>query len=257
MTQEADDVIISLKDSFSRHGIPQQVFSNNGPCFKSHKMTKFAQAWGFDHDTSSPRYPQSNGLAEVSVKSVKYLLEKCGGDLNSFQKGILILRNSPLKGGKSPAQLLFGRQLKDNLPTLSSNLEKREIVNRDIVADRRKSKQNYDRHVPKQVKNVVDFTTNQRVVVQDDCTKEWTLYGKIHKEVAPRSYQVRLDKGGLLRRNRRFIRKVYGVNLSEESCGDNSIEVEFEINEHHNYDTDSDTVAYDEQWSDSDTVPYE
>ena len=100
---------MAIKHSFSRHGMPEVLFSDNGPCFNALAFAKFAGEWSFHHMTSSPRYPQSNGLAEVSVKSVKSLLRKYHGEIAKFQKGLLILRNCPLKNGKSPAQLLFCR----------------------------------------------------------------------------------------------------------------------------------------------------
>ena len=260
-SQEAEDVIVALKDSFSRHGTPDELFSDNGPCYKSHKMKRFARQWFFDHNTSSPRYPQSNGLAEVSVKSVKALLQKCGGNLDKFQKGMLILRNSPLKGGKSPAQLLFGRQLKDNLPSLPSNLANREIVKRDVVLERQKSKDYYDRHVPHSPRGVKEFKEKQRVVIQHDKTKEWTMYGTIEKEVAPRSYLINMDNGGKLRRNRRFVRKVVNVNLLGKAFGSESMdEVEIEIyNPHQDIvdDSDSDTIAYEQVSSEDDTIAYD
>ena len=112
------------------------------------------------------------------MKSVKSLLRKCGGDIAKFQKGMLILRNLPLKNGKLPAQLLFGRHLRDNLPTLTSNLEQREFVKRDLTEERKKAKFYYDRHVPKTTSNEDSpaFRENQRVVIQHDVSKKWTVY---------------------------------------------------------------------------------
>ena len=47
---------------FSRHGISQMVRSDNGPQFISTEFKKFEKEWGFQHITSSPHYPQSNGM---------------------------------------------------------------------------------------------------------------------------------------------------------------------------------------------------
>ena len=254
-SQSARDVIVAVKDSFSRHGIPEVLFSDNGPCYIAHEFSKFANEWSFVHDTSSPRYPQSNGLAEVSVKSVKSLLRKCGGDIAQFQKGMLILRNSPLKDGKSPAQLLFGRQLRDNLPTLTSNLEQRQFVKRDMISERTKMKEYYDSRVPKQAvggEKRLDFSKNQRVVIQHDTTKEWTVYGTVVGEVAPRSFLIKLDRGGELRRNSRFIKKVFGVNVCGQPRGElYTTEVEIDLSA-------ADRNTYDESDDDSSTstVPY-
>ena len=79
----ASSVIKATKEAFSRHGIPETVISDNGSDngsqYSSKQYKHFAREWQFSHKTSSPRYPQSNGLAEKSVKVVKQLLKKCKG----------------------------------------------------------------------------------------------------------------------------------------------------------------------------------
>ena len=59
-------VINKTKSFFARHGIPEIVVSDNGPQFIAEDYKNFAASYGFYHDPSSPRYPQSNG----SLKSV-------------------------------------------------------------------------------------------------------------------------------------------------------------------------------------------
>ena len=69
-------VIQHLKSIFSQHGIPETVFSDNGPQYSSSNFQLFSKEYGFTHSTSSPKYPQTNGAAERAVKAVKSLLEK-------------------------------------------------------------------------------------------------------------------------------------------------------------------------------------
>ena len=54
-------VVKPLKQIFSEHGIPEKVVSDNGPHFSSQSFTEFSKSWGFEHATSSPHYPRSNG----------------------------------------------------------------------------------------------------------------------------------------------------------------------------------------------------
>ena len=49
---------------FARHGIPQELVTDNGPQYSSREFSKFAENFGFIHTTSSPKFPQSNGEAE-------------------------------------------------------------------------------------------------------------------------------------------------------------------------------------------------
>ena len=72
----ASAVIHKLKATFARHGIPETVISDKGPQYKCREFEAFANKWVFTHITSSPHYPQSNGLSEKSVQIAKLLMEK-------------------------------------------------------------------------------------------------------------------------------------------------------------------------------------
>ena len=74
--ESSTEVISHTKSIFARHGIPQEVVSDNGPQYSSIQYKKFSTEYGFLHTTSSPRFPQSNGEAERAVKTVKNLLKK-------------------------------------------------------------------------------------------------------------------------------------------------------------------------------------
>ena len=70
----AAKTISVLKELFSEHGIPETIRSDSGPQFASHQFIEFTKEWNFDHTTSSPRNPRSNGQAEAAVKVTKGLL---------------------------------------------------------------------------------------------------------------------------------------------------------------------------------------
>lgn len=58
-------IIIGLKSIFARHGVPLESFSDNGRQLVSQEMVDFSTEWGFEHTTSSPTFPQSNGHVET------------------------------------------------------------------------------------------------------------------------------------------------------------------------------------------------
>ena len=68
-------VIRALKAVFARHGIPEVVRSDNGPQYSFQEFVSFASLYEFSHITSSPRFPQSNGQVERTVKTVKRMLK--------------------------------------------------------------------------------------------------------------------------------------------------------------------------------------
>ena len=63
----AADVIMALDSQFADYGIPEVVYSDNGPQYANSEFSQFAQRLGFRHSTSSPTYPASNGQAERSA----------------------------------------------------------------------------------------------------------------------------------------------------------------------------------------------
>ena len=71
MGQCTSQTVVGLtKQIFSEHGIPR-VVTDNGPQYDSETYRKFAKEWCFDHVTSFPHYPKSNGFIERTFQTVK------------------------------------------------------------------------------------------------------------------------------------------------------------------------------------------
>ena len=51
----------AIRVLFARYGIPNVLVTDNGPQFAATEFATFTNKWRFQHVTSSPRYPQSNG----------------------------------------------------------------------------------------------------------------------------------------------------------------------------------------------------
>lgn len=58
----SSNVILFLKQQFSRHGISYVLVTDNGPQFPSSEFTTFSSTWEFKHVTSSPTHAKSNLL---------------------------------------------------------------------------------------------------------------------------------------------------------------------------------------------------
>ena len=107
-----------MKKIFSRHGIPKVVFSDNGPQYPSQQFRSFAKSWDFNHLTSSPNHPQSNGLAERNVQTVKRLLKKSSEGGTDPYIALLTFNTTPSVSGNSPAFLLMKRIPRTTLPSI-------------------------------------------------------------------------------------------------------------------------------------------
>ena len=73
--------------------------------------------YNVNHITSSPHYPQSNGLAEKYIQIVKNLFHKAKEEGQDLYKCLMTYRNKPLSSTLlSPMQMLSNRITRSNLP---------------------------------------------------------------------------------------------------------------------------------------------
>lgn len=106
-----------------------ELVTDNGPQFTSKEFRKFMAAKGIKHYMGAPYHPQTNGLAERSVQTVKKSLkrqENSKDDMDSkLAKFLMSYRNTPhTSTGKSPAEMLLGRPLRSNLDLLQPPKDK-------------------------------------------------------------------------------------------------------------------------------------
>ena len=110
-------VINHFKLIFSEYGWPDTLVSDNGPCYASEAFTKIMQEYNVNHITSSPHYPQSNGLVEKFVQIVKNLFHKAREEGADLFKALMIYRNTLLASNlQSPMQMLQSRTVRSQLP---------------------------------------------------------------------------------------------------------------------------------------------
>jgi ribonuclease HI len=108
-------VIISfLEDIIARFGCPSKIVTDNASPFRSEPLIKFCAQFGISLIHSTPYYPQGNGLAESSNKSliklIKKLLEDNKRAWDSKLKFALWADRVTTKKslGLSPFQLVYG-----------------------------------------------------------------------------------------------------------------------------------------------------
>ena len=139
-------MVRELKTIFARSGIPEILVTDNGPQFASNEFKAFVKSWSFNHTTTSPRYPQSNGKAENAVKTVKHLFEKCKESGVSEFQALLDWCNTPTEGmATSPAQRLMGRRCRTLLPTSEGLLRPSYSLRDDVPAmtDKKRRQKEY------------------------------------------------------------------------------------------------------------------
>uniref|UniRef100_A0A3B1J5A2 Integrase catalytic domain-containing protein n=1 Tax=Astyanax mexicanus TaxID=7994 RepID=A0A3B1J5A2_ASTMX len=176
-------VICKLKGVFGRHGIPRELISDHVP-FASAEMARFATKWGFKITHSSPGFPQSNGMAEHCIQTVKKMFKATSPSGLDPHLALLTLRNTPITGLKySPAQLLMGRVLRSHLPT--SPLQKEA----------------YDTSAAP----LHPFVVGDKVCM--DTPKGWQPATVVNVRAEPRAYDIITPEGAEYRRNRKHLRR--------------------------------------------------
>ena len=203
----APEVVKKLKRHFSNHGIPDKLHSDNMP-FGSREFQDFAKEYEFEHLTSSPDYPQSNGKVENTIKTAKSLMKKARESGQDFYLSLLAWRNTPTEGmGSSPAQRLFSRRTKTSLPTASRLLEPESVKQvRDKLYERKEIQAKYFNKGSKELPSLQEGEIVRMKPKAHDHAKRW-VKAQVEKQVDVRSYTVRTEDGRQYRQNRKHLCK--------------------------------------------------
>ena len=132
------------------------------------------------HITSSPHYPQSNGLAEKFVQTVKSLFYKAREEDADLYQALMIYQNTPLTSNmQSLMQILQNRTARSQLPM--SNSARKQL---GLETEKLRIKTN-NKNVPPH-----DLHFGQDVMMQEPGSERWSpaVITRLCKE--PRSYQV-------------------------------------------------------------------
>ena len=202
-SKTAQATIKVMMSVFSRHGIPNVVIADNMP-FNSVEFQKFAKEWDFTITTSSPNYPQSNGLIERNIQTVKRLFRKANESNTSTELALLEYRNTPISGiNLSPSQLLMSRRLRSNLPMMSSLLSPQ--VNSNIQKQLEKRQQKQRQYYNRGARSLLPLSPGDAVRYKTG--SKWQPAIVVSKHTTPRSYIIRATNGNILRRNRRHLKR--------------------------------------------------
>ena len=208
------------RDVCINYGVSEEVSSDGGPPFNSDRFQSFLRTWGIHHRLSSAYYPQSNGRAELGVKSARRILadnvSSTGSlDTDSVARAVLQYRNTPLPGiGLSPAQILFHRNLRDTLPCHPSHfqLHKEWVVSRKqleskVLLSEEKLAEKYNASAH----SLQPLSVGDHVLMYNLRTGKkgkWDSAGVIVEALPFRQYRIKVNVSGrVVLRNRRFLRK--------------------------------------------------
>ena len=216
----ATGLIKTLRHTFATYGIPDELSSDGGPEFVSHRTREFLRQWGVHHRLSSVAFPHSNCRAEVGVKTVKRLITGNVGkdgaiNVDAFQAAILQYRNTPDPATKmSPAMCLFGRPVKDLIPILPGKYIPHTTWRESLCLREEALRHRHMRHQEKwseHTKILPPLQVGDRVRIQNQTgphTNKWDRTGIVIEVRQFHQYLIRIDGSGRQTlRNRKFLRK--------------------------------------------------
>ena len=220
----AAGLVRHLRGFFRTFGVPEELSSDGGPEFMAGLTQDFLRLWQVRHRVSSVGFPQSNGRAEVAVKTAKRLLMSNVGptgslDQDRFLRAMLQLRNTPDQDcNLSPAQIVFGRPLAGPL-RFANRLEKFANPHiRPLWQDAWAAKEEALRtrmsrtteSLSAHCKPLRPLALGEKVFLQNQqgpSPNKWDRSGVVVESLAHDQYRVRIDGSGRLTlRNRRFLR---------------------------------------------------
>lgn len=180
------------------HGLPEVLVSDNGSCFTSTEFQEFIQKNRIRHIRTAPYHPASNGQVERAVKIVKDGLKRATKQSldRELSKFLFRYRLTPHSTtGVAPAELLLGRRPRCCLdfvkPDLSQQVQRKQLT--QIAKEGGRS----NKH----------FEVGAQILAKNFSSGRFWLKGTILRASGPRSYQIELTDGRIIRRHINHIRK--------------------------------------------------
>ncbi|CAB4041494.1 Uncharacterized protein K02A2.6, partial [Paramuricea clavata] len=119
-------IINRMKSCFAVHGLPEAIVTDNGPQFVAEEFDLYLREHGITHRRVTPYWPQANSEVERFNRTLEKAIRAANtegkdwkSELNTF---LLNYRaTAHCTTGKSPAVLLFGREIRTKLPSLNTS----------------------------------------------------------------------------------------------------------------------------------------
>ena len=121
-------LIQEMKAIFTELGVPSVVVSDGGPQYTTTEFQDFSKHWQIKHRLSSPRNPQSNGMVQCFLQTMKASLIKTIEEGEDVDLALLTYKTTSLNHRlPSPAELLNSRKYKTIANSYSPNKTARDL----------------------------------------------------------------------------------------------------------------------------------
>ena len=205
----AQQVASHIKLTFSEHGWPETIISDNSHCYSAEAFTKLMTDYSVNHITTSPHYPKSNGLAEKYVQIVKNLFYKAKEEGTDLYKSLMIYRNTLLLHKlQSPMQILQSQAARTQLPMSSAARIQQRLGSEQLRVN------NKNEHLPTH-----NFHIGQSVMYMNPMNKRWYPAKIKNLCLEPRSFKIETDDGTIYKKTQNHL-KLYQRNTDKKDKDD-------------------------------------
>ena len=217
-----------LRQFFSTYGIPEELATDGGLTYMSYETQKFLADYGVRHRLSSVAFAQSNKRAELGVKSMKRLIRENtnrDGSLTNdrFLQAMMTYRNTPDRDTLlSPAQVIFGRNLRDFLPSPQMRYTPRPqwvMLREDREKALAKRAVSNTEKLDHHCRVLPRLAVGDSVLVQNQVgnhPSRWDITGVVVEVKEHDQYVVKVDGSGrMTMRNRKFLKKITPYSMTK------------------------------------------
>ncbi|XP_055306964.1 uncharacterized protein K02A2.6-like [Sitodiplosis mosellana] len=148
---DSSETIKRLERIFARFGLPLSIHADNGRQLVSEEFKQYCRVNNITLISTTPYWPQQNGEVERQNRSLLKRLSICqsekGNWQDDLQKYLLMYRSTPHSTTlKTPAELMFNRNIRDKLPSIDQHIGRGDNEVRDRDAEmKQKGKEYADR----------------------------------------------------------------------------------------------------------------
>ena len=224
---DAKALVNRSREYFTNFNIPEEIATDGGPQMMSDLFQKSLKAWGVRHRLSAAYHAHANCRAEVAVKVGKRMLRDNVGhngtlDTDKVMRALLQFRNTPMQDcRRSPAQMVFGRAMRDFIPSLQYKYEPakdwsvtQEYRERTLALKREADAEKWT----KRTKDYAVIEVGTPVILQNQTgnnPNKWDKTGVVLENKPHSQVVIRVDGSRrVTTRNRKFVRKLNAVPIT-------------------------------------------
>lgn len=225
-------IIWWLESIFISKGYPDYITSDNGTQFTSTAYKTYLDSIGAEPHYVTPYWPQANGLVErlnrTFLKAFRAAVIEGASWKSSLDPFLMAYRTTPhVTTGKTPALLLYGRELKTKLPSFKSYNTEDNQIRKKVTRAQVKQKQYADlqRKTKSNTLKIGDKVLLKRLIYKNKLESSLEPRPATILDVQGGHLRIRTQDGIIIHRNVNQVKKVTTTGNSDARTDAHSVHI--------------------------------